>query len=61
MFVDRLTNKRVGLRCILNYMDVEDIGEFKSNTLSTDLRLLHHVIGRIFILKTSRFDFVFER
>lgn len=32
-----------------------------ANTLSTNLRLLHHIIRKIFISKTSRFDFVSKR
>lgn len=57
---NRLADRRIGLRCVLNRLDIEGIGRFKSNTLSTDLRLLHH-IGRIFIPKIGRFDFVYER
>lgn len=58
---NRLVDRRVGLRCVLDRMDVEGIREFKSNTLSTNLRVLHHILGRIFILKIGRFDFVSKR
>lgn len=48
----------MGLRYVPNKMDVEGIGVFKFNTLSIDLRVLHHIIGRIFMLKIGRFDIV---
>lgn len=32
-----------------------------SNTLSTEMRLLHHIVERIFLLKIRRFGFISER
>lgn len=56
-----LVDHRVGLRCVLNIMNVKGIGDLMSNTLSTNLKVLHHIIRRIFIPKTRIFDFVSER
>lgn len=58
---NRLANQKVSLRYILNRLDIEEIGEFMSNTLSTNMRLLHHIIGRIFLPKNGRFDFISKR
>lgn len=48
---DRLADRRAGLECVLDRMGMEGITEFKSNTLSTDLTVLHHIIWRIFVPK----------
>lgn len=51
----------MGLRCVLDRLGVGRIDDLISSPLSIGMRLLHHIIRRIFIPKTGRFDFVSER
>lgn len=60
IIANRLADKKEGLRCVLDRLDVGGIGEFMSNNLSIELRLLHHIVGRIFLPKIGRFDFVLK-
>lgn len=57
---ERLVERKTSLRYILD-QDVDGIGELIASTLTTNMRLLHHVIGWIFIMKIGQFDFVSER
>lgn len=53
-----LADRKGALRYILDREDVGGIGDLIANTLSMNLRLLHYIIGRIFLSKTERFDFI---
>lgn len=53
--------KRTSLRCVLDRDNVDGIGDLIASTISINMRLLHYIIGRIFISKTSHFDFVSKR
>lgn len=46
---------------ILERSDVKGITELFANRLSVEMRLLHHILGRILFSKTGRFDFISER
>lgn len=41
---DRLVDQKIGLICILDRLDIGGKGEFMSNTLSTKMMLLHHIV-----------------
>lgn len=41
--------------------DIGRIGELIASTLSFEIRVLCHIIGRIFLPKIGKFDFMFER
>lgn len=43
---------------ILSQEDVTAIDEILTNQLFIELRLLHHIISRIFLPRIRRFDFV---
>lgn len=58
---ERLPKRKIGLRYILDLDDIDGTGELIASTLLTDIRVLCHIIVRIFLSKTSRFDFVFKR
>lgn len=57
----RLADRKTSLRCVLDREDIAGIGDLMANTLSIDLRLLHHIIEWIFLPKIGRFDFVSKR
>lgn len=56
---DRLSDKKEGLKLIMGRDDI--VGDVWAKTLCLEMRLLHHMIGGIFIPKLGRFDFVSER
>lgn len=49
------------MRYVLDRDDVDKIRDLIASTLSINMRLLHHIIRRIFIFKTDIFDFVSKR
>lgn len=57
---ERLADSKVTLRCIMDREDVGGIGDLIANPLSTYLRLLHCINGRIFLPKIGIFNFVSE-
>lgn len=60
IMLERLAKRKTG-KYVLDRDDVDGIGNLIAGTLSIDMRLLHHIIKRVFIPKTGWFDFVFER
>lgn len=52
IIANRLVDRKVGLRSILDGLNVGRIGEIISGALSTNMRLLHHIVSRIFLPKT---------
>ena len=56
---ERLPDKQDGLKAIVGRDDV--VGDMLAHTLSLEMRLLHHMIGGIFIPKLGQFDFISER
>ena len=56
---ERLFDKKTGLRLIIGRDDI--IGDVLAPTLSVEMRVLHHIIGEIFILKLGRYDFVSKK
>lgn len=50
-----LKKKIDGLRVILERDDIKDLKNLLANQLSTEMRLLHNMVSRIFFLKMRRF------
>ena len=57
--LDKLSDKKTRLRLIVGRDDI--VGDVLVPTLSVEMRVLHHIIGGIFIPKLGRHDFIFER
>lgn len=51
-----LAERKIGLRCVLDHNDVDGIRDLIASTLSTDMRLLCHIIGWISLPKAGKFD-----
>ena len=56
---ERISNKKTRLRLIVGREDI--VGEFLASTLLVEMRILHHIIGGIFIPKLGRWNFISER
>ena len=56
-----LKDRLKALKTILERDDVDEIGIVKASFLSLEMRLLHNFISRIFLPRTSRFDWISER
>ena len=55
-----ISNREHAFRCILEREDVSGISTVAANQLSLEMRVLHHIIARILIPKSGRFDFITE-
>ena len=49
--LDKLSRKEIGLKTILGREDVEGFMKIEAKDLSVEMRLLHHMIFRIFFPK----------
>ena len=58
---DHLLDREAGIRCILERDDVRGVTTVSAIQLSVEMRLLHHIVARIFLPKTGRFDYITER
>ena len=58
---DALTDREAGIRCILERDDIRGVTSVTAVQLSVEMRLLHHIVARIFLPKTGRFDYITER
>ena len=56
-----ISDREHAFRCILECEDVSGISTVAANQLSLEMRVLHHIIARILIPKSGRFDFITER
>ena len=59
--LDVLADRDDGIRCILERDDIRGVTTVTAVQLSVEMRLLHHVVARIFLPKTGRFDYITER
>ena len=55
-----ISDRELAFRCILEREDVSGISTVSANQLSLEMRVLHHIIARILIPKSGRFDFITE-
>ena len=58
---DHLLDRESGIRCILERDDVRGVTTVSAVQLSVEMRLLHHIIARIFLPKIGHFDYITER
>ena len=56
---DKFADKKERSRLIVERDDV--VGDVMANTLTLEMRVLHHMVCKIFIPKVGRFDFMSER
>ena len=59
--LDVLADRDDGIRCILERDDIRGVTTVIAVQLSVEMRLLQHVVARIFLSKTGRFDYITER
>ena len=53
-YLDELPRKEIGLRTILGREDVEVFIKIKAKDLSMEMRLLHHIVSKIFFLQREK-------
>ena len=58
---NHLLDREAGIRCILGRDDIRGVTTVSAIQLSVEMRLLHHIVARIFLPKTGRFDYITER
>ena len=59
--LDELPKKEVGLRTIFERDDVEGFLKIEAKDLSVEMRLLHHMVSRIFSSRGGRYDLMTGR
>jgi len=53
-------DKDAAFKYILEHEDIRGVSVVSANQLSLEMRVLHHIIARILVPKTGRFDFITE-
>ena len=59
--LDELPRKEIRLRTILGREDVEEFMKIEAKNLSVEMRLLHHMVSRIFFPRGRRYDLMTGR
>ena len=59
--LDELPKKKIGLRTILGRDDVEGFLKIEAKDLSVKMRLLHHMVSKIFFSREGRYDLMTGR